>query len=107
VHPDHNNETFQGVIRIMAQETGADAFVRQTKAIKAREDSRPFLAQIACPTLVLVGDSDVLTPPELAKEIAAGVRSSRLVVVPDCGHLSTIEKPDAVNRALSEWLTGK
>jgi pimeloyl-ACP methyl ester carboxylesterase len=107
VHPDHNNETFQGVIRIMAQETGADAFVRQTKAIKAREDSRPFLAQIACPTLVLVGDSDVLTPPELAKEIAAGVRGSRLVVVPDCGHLSTIEKPDAVNRALSEWLTGK
>jgi len=107
VHPDHNNETFQGVIRTMAQETGAEAFVRQTKAIKAREDSRPLLAQIACPTLVLVGDNDVLTPPELSKEIAAGVRGSKLVVVPDCGHLSTIEKPDAVNRALTEWLTAK
>lgn len=107
LHPDHaNNETFKGVIRTMAEETGAEAFVRQTKAIRSREDSRPLLAEIGCPTLVLVGDTDALTPPELSKEIAAGIRGSKLVVVPNCGHLSTIEKPAAVNKAMTEWLTG-
>jgi len=53
---------------------------------------------------VLVGDGDELTPPALAQEIAAGVAGSRLVVVADCGHLSTMERPDAVNPALSNWL---
>jgi pimeloyl-ACP methyl ester carboxylesterase len=93
-------------IRDMAADTGAEAFVRQQKAIMGRPDSRPLLASIRCPTLVLVGEGDELTTPELAKEIAAGISGSRLVVVPDCGHLSTIEKPDPVNAALAEWLRG-
>src|SRR5438034_1388683 len=54
----------------------------------------------------LVGDGDELTPPALSQEIAAGVTGSRLVVIADCGHLSTMERPDAVNRALIEWMTG-
>ena len=48
---------------------------------------------------------DELTPPELAREIAADILGSRLVVVPDCGHLSTIEKPNAVNAAMTRWLS--
>jgi pimeloyl-ACP methyl ester carboxylesterase len=71
----------------------------------SRPDSRPLLSQIGCPTLVLVGDGDLATPPELAQEIAGGITGSTLVVVPDCGHLSTLEKPDAVNAALIEWLS--
>jgi pimeloyl-ACP methyl ester carboxylesterase len=55
--------------------------------------------------LILVGDGDELTPPELSKEICTGIPSARLTVVPDCGHLSTLEKPDAVNAALAEWLS--
>jgi pimeloyl-ACP methyl ester carboxylesterase len=93
------------IVREMAADTGADAFVRQQKAIMARMDSRPLLTSIRCPTLVLVGDGDELTPPELSKEICSGVSGARLVVVPDCGHLSTIEKPDAVNAALAEWFS--
>ena len=105
LHPDHlKDEALTGTIRAMAQDTGAEAFVRQAKAIMARQDSRPLLAEIGCPTLVLVGDADVVTPPELAKEIAADILGSKLVVVPNCGHLSTIEKPDAVNKAMTEWL---
>jgi pimeloyl-ACP methyl ester carboxylesterase len=69
-----------------------------------RPDMRPLLASIACPTLVLVGDGDELTPPQLSEEIAAGIAGSRLVVVADCGHLSTMERPDAVNSALLEWM---
>jgi pimeloyl-ACP methyl ester carboxylesterase len=53
---------------------------------------------------VLVGDGDELTPPALSEEIAAGIASARLVSVPDCGHLSTLERPEAVNQALVEWL---
>jgi len=70
----------------------------------SRPDSRPGLAAIACPTLVLVGDEDQPTPPELAREMAAGIAGSRLVVVPDSGHLSTLEQPQAVTAALVEWL---
>ena len=69
-----------------------------------RPDCRPQLASIECPTLVLVGDGDELTPPELSKEIAAGIPGARLAVVPHCGHLSTVERPDAVSAALAEWL---
>jgi pimeloyl-ACP methyl ester carboxylesterase len=70
-----------------------------------RVDSRPGLAAIRCPTLVVVGAEDALTPPERAAEIAAGVARAREVVVPDCGHLSTLERPQAVTRALTEFLS--
>jgi len=92
------------VVRAMAAETGADAYVREQRAILARPDARPRLAQIACPTLVLVGDGDELTPPPLAREMAAAIPRARLVEVPDCGHLSTLEQPRAVNEALRAWL---
>ena len=100
----HNDEALKRVVREMAEDTGAEAFVRQQKAILSRPDSRPLLATVRCPTLVLVGEGDELTPPALSKEICVGISGARLVVVPDCGHLSTIEKPDAVNAALAEWL---
>lgn len=101
----HGNEILKRVVRDMAADTGPDAFVRQQRAIMSRPDSRPLLASIRCPTLVVVGDGDELTPPELAKEICTGISGARLVVVPECGHLSTIEKPDVVNAALAEWLS--
>lgn len=107
LHPDHlQNETLSGTIRAMAADIGAEAYVRQAKAVMAREDARPLLVEIGCPTLVLLGDSDVVTPPELSKEISADILGSNLVVVQNCGHLSTIEKPDAVNKAMTEWLAG-
>jgi pimeloyl-ACP methyl ester carboxylesterase len=78
--------------------------VRQLTAIMTRRDSRPDLAAIRCSTLVLVGDGDNATPPERAAEIANGVPASRLVTIPECGHLSTLERPQQVTRALTEWL---
>ena len=101
----YDDEELRARVRAMAEETGAEAFLRQQKAIMTRADARPLLAQIRCPTLVLVGDGDALTPPVLAQEIAAGIAASRLVVVPDCGHLSTMERPAAVNTALVAWMT--
>ena len=105
LHRNHEHDpAFKSLLHDMASDTGADAFVRQQKAIMSRPDARPLLASIRCPTMVLVGDGDRLTPPDLSKEICAGIAESRLVVVPDCGHLSTVEQPAAVNAALAEWL---
>jgi pimeloyl-ACP methyl ester carboxylesterase len=100
----HKDEALKTLVREMAADTGVEAFVRQEQAIMSRPDSRSLLSHIRCPTLVLVGDGDELTTPELSKEIAGGISGSRLAIIPDCGHLSTIERPDAVNGALIEWL---
>ena len=100
----HGDQALKRIVREMAQATGLEAYLRQQQAILSRPDSRPSLATISCPTLVLVGEGDEATPPELAREIAAGIRQSRLVVVPDSGHLSTLEQPTAVTKALVEWL---
>jgi pimeloyl-ACP methyl ester carboxylesterase len=89
----------------MADAVGPAAFVRQQDAIIARPDNCPFLSEIKCPTVVIVGAQDRLTPVKVAEELAAGISGSRLEVIPDCGHLSTLERPDAVNAALRSWLT--
>ena len=101
----HGDAKLADVNRVMAKETGAEAFVRQQRAIMGRPDSRPGLAAIRCLTLLLVGEGDELTPPALAQEIAAGISGARLVTVPDSGHLSTLEQPTAVTKALVEWLS--
>jgi pimeloyl-ACP methyl ester carboxylesterase len=94
------------VIRQMADETGPEAFVRQQLAIMNRPDSRAGLAAISCPTLVVAGAEDEVTVPGHAAEIADRVPRARLTVIPDCGHLSTLERPAAVTEALVGWLTG-
>ena len=100
----HGDAALKDTVVAMAEEIGPEAFVRQQIAIMNRPDSRAQLPAIKCPTLVLVGDGDELTPPELAAEMHALVPESRHVTIPDCGHLSTIERPEAVNRALVEWM---
>jgi pimeloyl-ACP methyl ester carboxylesterase len=100
----HHDEALKAIVRTMNDETGPEAYLRQQAAIIGRPDSRPGLAAIACPTLVLVGDSDEPTPPALAREMAGVIPGAKLVVVPQCGHLSTLERPDAVNKALAEWM---
>src|SRR5215470_11509210 len=105
VHRNRQGDArLRATVRTMAEETGPEAFVRQQHAMMTRPDCRPQLASIDCSTLVLVGDGDELTPPVLSEEIAAGIARARLVRVPDCGHLSTLEQPEAVNQALIEWL---
>jgi pimeloyl-ACP methyl ester carboxylesterase len=94
----------QRVILQMADETGPEAFIRQQSAIMNRSDSRPGLAAIDCPTLVVVGANDEITTPEHAREIADRVPRAQLVVIPECGHLSALEQPAAVTQALVDWL---
>jgi pimeloyl-ACP methyl ester carboxylesterase len=105
VHPSrHGEKILPDVVRSMAANVGKEAFVRQQHAIMSRADSLPLLASITCPTLVLCGRQDALTPLARHEEIAAGIKGSHLEVIEDCGHLSTLEKPAAVNAALRRWL---
>jgi pimeloyl-ACP methyl ester carboxylesterase len=99
-----DDEGLQTLVRLMAEETGAEAFVREQTAIIRRADSRPDLARIACPTLVVVGDGDELIAPESSVEIADAIPGARLVTVAGSGHLSTLERPAQVTAALTEWL---
>ena len=105
-HSRHGDAAVRGLVRLMAEETGAEAFICQQQAIIGRVDSRPGLGAIDCPTLVLVGDGDQLTPPELSAEIAGGIPGARLVVVAGSGHLTPLDQPEQVTKALVEWLQG-
>lgn len=107
VHPERMKDAaFVDTVATMTQRVGRDAFIRQQTAIMTRPDSRPGLSRIHYPTLVLCGREDAATPVELHREIAADISDARLVIVPDCGHLSTMERPDAVNAELRRWLGG-
>jgi pimeloyl-ACP methyl ester carboxylesterase len=90
--------------KAMALDVGPEGFLRQVKAIMGRPDSRPTLGTIRCPTLVLCGEHDALTPRVRHEEMAAAVPGAILRIVPGCGHLSTLEKPLEVNSALAAWL---
>lgn len=83
---------------------GAQALIRQNRAVMARPDAREHLGRVRCATLVLCGDSDRLAPPECSHEIAALTPGAELVMVPQCGHMLTMERPDEVNALLLEWL---
>jgi len=101
----HGDRALQDVVRTMAEDTGAEAFVRQQTAIMNRADSRAGLGAIACPTLVVVGADDALTPPDRAAEMVAAISGARQRVVPECGHLSTLEQPETVTQALVAFLS--
>ena len=105
--PAHREDrALRAELERMAEEVGVAGFLRQQAANIERIDSRPTLNAIRCPTLVLVGADDEVTPPARAAEIADGIPGARLVTVPGSGHLSTLEQPEAVTRALREWLSG-
>ena len=93
------------VFEAMAARVGPEGFIRQTKTILSRPDSRPDLASIKIPTLILVGTEDELTPPERAEEMAAAIPGARLALIEGAGHLPTLERPFAVSAALRDWLT--
>lgn len=98
------NPAITTLAKDMARTVGREAFIRQQTAIMGRPDSRATLAAVRCPTLILCGADDFLTPVERHREMAELIPGARLVCVPDCGHLSPMEQPEAVTAALMEWL---
>lgn len=105
LHPDRlADKELTGAVTDMAARVGLDAYLRQQQAIIDREDAVDILDTIACPTLVICGRQDGLTPLAASREIADGIAGARLVVIENCGHLSTMERPHAVTALLSYWM---
>ena len=104
--PQHHSEPhLVQVVREMADQVGADGFVRQQLAILGRPDSLPDLAEIGVPTTVIVGEHDTLTPVDRAREMAEAIPGARLVIIREAGHLAPLENPHEVTAAMQEWLS--
>jgi pimeloyl-ACP methyl ester carboxylesterase len=91
-------------IRAVMVKTSPQGVAGALRGMAIRPDRRPMLAQIAVPTLVLVGEDDLITPPDEAKGLVGAILHSRLVVIPRAGHMAPYENPVAANRAILEFL---
>jgi pimeloyl-ACP methyl ester carboxylesterase len=91
------------IIGMMARKT-PDIFAAQVRALLARPDASAVLEQIRCPALLLTGHEDGWSTPAQHTVMAAKIAGSQLAIVPDCGHMSMLERPAAVSAALRTWL---
>ncbi len=88
----------------MALDLGEGVFVRQSRALQRRPDQQKTLRTIRVPALVLCGEHDGLTPVRRHDFMAMLIPGATLRIIPDAGHLPTLEQPSATNAALREWL---
>jgi pimeloyl-ACP methyl ester carboxylesterase len=105
IHPARlDDRALTGTVMAMAERVGQGAFLRQQHAILNRPDGRPDLPSIVCPALVVCGRNDALTPPALSREMADALPDAGMLELEECGHLSSLEQPELVNRAFEDWL---
>ena len=88
----------------MFERKSPELFEIQMLALLGRPNATPLLRLIHCPALLLTGFDDAWSPPARHLEMAQSIPNSELVVVPKCGHMSTMERPEEVTAALRAWL---
>lgn len=91
-------------VRRIAEAATGSGIAAVARGMAQRTDAHDLLAQISVPTLVLVGEQDAVTPPKLAQEYATQIPGSQFVVIPQAGHLSNLEQPEAFSKALQHFL---
>lgn len=101
VHPDRLADTplIDSIVTMFARKP-VEVYEAQIKALLARPEAFPLLAQIRCPTLVLCGNEDSNSPPTANLEMAGAIAGDQLDIIPHCGHMAPMERPEAVNDAL-------
>jgi pimeloyl-ACP methyl ester carboxylesterase len=105
VHPARlSDASLMESIHAMIARSSPEIFEAQIHALLSRADHTTLLGKIGIPTLVLCGHDDGWSPLSRHEDMARRIRGSRLVDVPDCGHMCTMERPEAVGRALLQWL---
>ncbi|SFK05344.1 Pimeloyl-ACP methyl ester carboxylesterase [Halobacillus dabanensis] len=105
IHPDsQKNEELTSEIVKMADNIGKSAMVRQMRALISKPDGRAALNKIGCPTLVMTGENDTVCTMDMHVELAENIKNSKLVTIDHCGHLSSMEQPEAVSAVLQYWL---
>lgn len=106
VHPSRlSDAALMASILDMIDRRTPEFYAAQIRALLGRPDASALLPEIRCPTLVLCGREDTWSPLERHRRLAALIPASTLTIIEDCGHMSTLEQPDAVNAALRWWLT--
>ena len=88
----------------MMRSTAPAGWIGALEAMKQRGDQTDLLPSISVPTLVVVGESDALVPFDVAEAMTKSIPGARLEIVPDAGHVTNLENPEAFNRAFSEFL---
>ncbi len=91
-------------VRALILSNSSPAIAGAITALMTRQDSTPLLASIHCPTLVVVGDEDTLTPLAMSRDLQRGIAGSELAVIRNAGHLSSLEQPAAFNAELARFL---
>jgi 3-oxoadipate enol-lactonase len=91
-------------VRVLATSSSAEAIAGALRALMTRPDSTPQLATIHVPTLIIVGDEDTVTPRSAAEEMHRAIAGSELVAIPEAGHLTNLERPDAFDAAVTRFL---
>ncbi len=105
VHPDRRgDEEFMDDIYQMVERHTYDEYQGQINALLNRRDATAQLGDTTCDTLVLCGREDAWSPLAQHEKMAAEIPNSELVVVDNCGHMSTMERPEEVTAALQRWL---
>ncbi|MEK9723798.1 MAG: alpha/beta fold hydrolase [Rhodospirillaceae bacterium] len=103
LHPDRAGDAaLTRHIQAMARRLGGEVFARQMRLDRA--DGHHRLAEIRCPTLVVASDADRLRSVADAERLAAGIPGARLEIVADCGHMTPLERPEALAGLLRDWL---
>jgi pimeloyl-ACP methyl ester carboxylesterase len=91
-------------VRTLILANSTDAIASAITALMTRPDSTPLLQGIHCPTLILVGADDGVTPPALSEALHDAIGGSELVTIAGAGHLSSLEQPAAFDAALARFL---
>jgi pimeloyl-ACP methyl ester carboxylesterase len=91
-------------VRSLILSNSTEAIAGAVRALMTRPDSTPLLSTIHCPTLILVGEEDTVTPEAAAEDMHRGIGGSRMTTIPGAGHLTNLEDPNAFNSALAEFL---
>ncbi len=102
---DNDPELVENV-RAIILDNSPDGAVAALGAMRERPDSTPLLGEIAVPTLVVSGEEDGISPPEVMDAMAAKIPGAQHVTVPKSGHLSNLEAPDKFNASLDDFLKG-
>jgi len=91
-------------VRSLILSSSAQAIAGAIGALMTRPDSTPMLSSIHCPTLIIVGSEDILTPPSMSEAMHAAIGASELVILDQTGHLPNLEQPQRFNTTLSRFL---
>lgn len=106
LHPKNQQDpALVEIVVSMAMTVGVEGFRQQIHAIMNRQESTSTLAQITCPTLILCGRQDLLTPLAWHEDMAKRIPNAKLAIIEKCGHLATLEEPEQVTSLLRQWLS--